>query len=202
MTKNLLQELKKKLAKEKELYNVWVSNGFSNPEPVKKVSSYLDAVNIDLKGDTHFYNELCGVPSERPIQGALKIYKSQGVFIEVTNLLIPGFNDKPEQIKQLISWVKENLGQETPLHFSRFSPNYKMQDLPPTSIEKLHLAKKLAEKAGLKYVYIGNLAEEESTKCPKCGSILVKRFGFSAKPVGLGKEGKCLKCKAETGVIV
>lgn len=191
-----------KLAKEKDLYNVWVSNGFSNPEPVKKVSSYLDAVNIDLKGNTHFYNELCGVPSEKPIKETLKIYKSQGVFIEITNLIIPGFNDKPEQIKQLVSWVKENLGQETPMHFSRFWPHYKMQHLPPTNLEKLRKAKETAEKEGLKYVYIGNTAEEESTKCPNCGSVLVKRFGFSAKPVRLDKKGKCSKCGSKTGIIV
>jgi len=190
------------LAKNKGLFNVWVSNGFSNPDPVKKVSSYLDAINIDLKGNTQFYSELCGVPSEKPIQETLKIYKSQGVFIEVTNLIIPGFNDKPEQITQLVSWVKENLGPEIPLHFSRFWPCYKMEHLSRTGIEKLYKAKEIAEKSGLKYVYIGNVAEEESTKCQKCGAILIKRAGFAVRVVGLGKEGKCSKCGAKTGIIV
>lgn len=190
------------LAKNKGLYNVWVSNGFSNPKPVKKVSPYLDAINIDLKGNTQFYNELCGVPSERPIQETLKIYKSQGVSIEVTNLIISGFNDNPEQIKQLVSWIKENLGQEIPLHFSRFWPCYRMQHLPPTDLGKLHKAKEIAEKAGLKYVYIGNVLEGESTKCPKCSAVLIKRSGFASQVVGLGKGGECRKCGAKAGIIV
>ena len=190
------------LAKKKGLYNVWVSNGFANPKPVKKACSHLDAVNIDLKGNAQFYNGLCGVPSEKPIQEALKIYKSQGVWIEITNLLIPGFNDKPEQIKQLVSWIEENLGLDIPLHFSRFYPCYKMTHLPPTDVSRLHKAKELAEKAGLKFVYIGNVTEGDNTRCPNCNTLLIKRLGFSANPIGLANGGKCKQCGAKTEIIL
>ncbi|MDD5163345.1 MAG: AmmeMemoRadiSam system radical SAM enzyme [Candidatus ainarchaeum sp.] len=191
-----------KFAKKEGLYNVWVSNGFSNPEPVKKVSSYLDAVNIDLKGNTKFYSELCGVPTEKPIQEALKIYKEQGVWIEITNLLIPGFNDKPEQIKQLVSWIKENLGYEIPLHFSRFFPTYKMAQLPETDISKLERAKKISESAGLEFVFLGNVHGKENSFCPECKSLLIERAGYSAETKGLDKKGNCAKCGYETGIVI
>jgi pyruvate formate lyase activating enzyme len=114
---------------------------------------------------------------------------------------VPGYNDKEQDFKEVAEFVA-GLDKMMPLHFTRFWPQYKMQHLPQTDASKLHKAKEIAEKAGLKYVYIGNVAEEESTKCPKCGYLLVKRFGFSAKPVGLNKEGKCSKCKAKTGIMV
>jgi pyruvate formate lyase activating enzyme len=146
-----------KLAAKEGLYNVWVSNGYINPEPAKKVAKYLDAINVDLKGDTKFYQKLCGIPSEEPMRTALKIYKKAGVWIEVTNLLIPGYNDKPEQIENLAKWVRENLGKDTPFHLSRFHPSYMMMDTPPTSVETLDKAAAIAKKVGLKWIYVGNV---------------------------------------------
>ncbi len=189
------------LAKSKGLYNVWVSNGFSNPNPVKRVSSYLDAVNIDLKGDTQFYSKLCGVPNNKPIKEALKIYKSQGVWVEATNLIVPGYNDSEKDFKEVSEFVA-SLGQLVPLHFTRFWPMHKMQHLPPTDLSRLQKAKEIALEAGLKYVYLGNVREEESTKCPECGAVLIKRSGFSAKPSGLSKAGNCKKCGFKTGIVV
>lgn len=146
-----------KLAKKEGLYNVWVSNGYTNPEPAKKISKHLDAINVDLKGDVKFYNKLCGIPNEEPVKKALKIYKKAGVHIEVTNLMIPGFNDKPEQVEKLVSWVVENLGKETPFHFSRFFPHFRMHDTPITPIETLKKAEEIAKKKGIKHVHLGNV---------------------------------------------
>ena len=182
-----------KLARKEGFYNVWVSNGFSNPEAVRQACNYLDAINVDLKGDVKFYQGLCGVPNEKPVQEALKIYKEKGVWIEVTNLLIPGFNDKPEQVKQLVSWIKDNLGIKTPLHFSAFHPMFKLSYLPSTPAEKVFQAQKIAKDAGLKYVYAGNLGLREDSNCPECSNLLVKRQGYFAELVGL-KGKKCSKC--------
>ena len=146
-----------KLAKKQGLDNVWVSNGYTSPEPAKSVSKYLDAINVDLKGDAKFYSKLCGIPDEEPVKKALKIYKKAGVHIEVTNLMIPGFNDNPEQVEGLVSWVVENLGKETPFHFSRFFPHFRMKDTPITPIESLKKAEEIAKKRGIKRVHLGNV---------------------------------------------
>ncbi len=184
-----------KLAKKQGLYNVWVSNGFINPKPAEKISKYLDAINVDLKGDIKFYQKLCGISNEDEIHEALKIYKKNKVWIEITNLIIPGYNDKPEQIEKLVLWVKENLGKETPIHFSRFYPCYKLTNVEPTSVEILEKAVKIAENLGMLYVYLGNAPEhpKESTFCPKCKKVLIKRRLFSIIENNL-KRGRCSKC--------
>ncbi len=181
-----------KLAKKHGLYNVWVSNGYINPEPAKKISKYLHAINVDMKGDIKFYQELCGIPNEEPVKKALKIYKEAGVWIEITNLIIPGYNDKDEEIKKLVDWISKNLGKKTPLHFSRFYPQFKLAHIEPTPVETLERAAEIAEKMGMKYVYIGNvyLHPKESTYCPKCGSIVIKRTGYSVEYV----KTKCDNC--------
>lgn len=146
-----------KLAKKEGLYNVWVSNGYTNPEPAKKVSKYLDAINVDVKGDVKFYSKLCGIPNEGPIKKSLKIYKKAGVHIEVTNLVIPGFNDGSEQIKKLVTWVVQKLGKETPMHFSRFFPHFRMKNVDITPIETLKNAERIAKKQGIRRVHLGNV---------------------------------------------
>ena len=146
-----------KLARKAGLYNVWVSNGYTSPEPAKTISKYLDAINVDVKGDTLFYSKLCGVPNEEPVRKALLIYNKAGVHIEVTNLMIPGFNDKPEQVDKLVSWVADKLGKDTPMHFSRFFPHFRMRDTPITPIQTLKMAEKTAKKHGIKYVHLGNV---------------------------------------------
>jgi pyruvate formate lyase activating enzyme len=184
-----------KLARKEGLYNVWVSNGYINPEPARKIAKYMDAINVDLKGDIGFYKKLCGVPSEKPMHESLKIYKKAGVCIEITNLIIPGFNDKPGQVETLAKWVKENLGKETPFHISRFYPNYKMSGVEPTPIKTLESAADTARKTGIRYVYIGNVPGEgwEDTRCPKCGTLIIKRSGLSLSSF----KDTCDKCKLE-----
>lgn len=146
-----------KLASKEGLYNAWVSNGYTSPEPARRISKHLDAINVDLKGDIRFYKKLCGISDEEPVKKALMIYKKAGVHIEVTNLMIPGFNDKPAQVERLVSWVVDNLGKETPLHFSRFFPHFRMHDTPITPIETLRKAEGIAKKKGIKHVHLGNV---------------------------------------------
>ena len=146
-----------KLARKESLYNVWVSNGYTSPEAVREVSRYMDAINVDLKGDVKFYNKLCGIANEEPVKNALLLYRKAKVHIEVTNLVIPGFNDRPEQMRRLVSWVAENLGRETPIHFSRFFPHFRMHDTPVTPLETLRKAEGIAKKDGMKHVHLGNV---------------------------------------------
>ncbi len=190
-----------KIAKKKGLYNVWVSNGYMTRECIEEITPFLDAINVDLKGDTRFYKEVCGNVEIEGVKDSISYLHEKRVHLEITNLVVPGYNDNEKDFKEVSEFVK-SLSPLVPLHFTRFLPQYKLSHLPPTGIERLHKAKQVAEEAGLKYVYVGNVLEEESTKCPKCGTVLVKRAGFAAQAIGLGKGGKCGKCGAETGIVV
>ncbi len=186
-------------AKEKGLYNVFVSNGYMGKGVVKEASKTLDAINIDLKGNGLFYNEVCGQAKKEKVLENIKAFHERGVHVEVTNLIIPGFNDNEKDFRETAEFIA-SLDKEMPLHFSRFHPQFKMDCLSPTPEEKLLKAKEIAEKTGLKFVYLGNLGKDGDTRCKKCGAILVKRSGFSAEVEGLGK-GKCVKCGAENNFI-
>jgi pyruvate formate lyase activating enzyme len=181
-----------KIAKKQGVYNVWVSNGYTSLEAIKRMSRYLDAINIDYKGDEKFYKKLCLVPDMEPIRKAMLLYKRKGVWLEITNLLVPGWNDKREQVEDMCRWIVKNLGPETPLHFSRFFPHYKMTDVPPTPSKTLDTAYETAKAAGLSYVYVGNVPGDrrESTFCPKCGALVIERLGFGAGKV----NRKCPEC--------
>ena len=124
--------------------------------------------------------------------------KASGILVEVTNLIIPTLNDKPEQIRELTRWIKANLGGETPLHFSRFFPRYKMRHLPPTSLRTLDTAREIAMSEGLNYVYIGNISSKEgqNTYCPGCKSLLIERSGYTILQNRL-KDGRCPDCETE-----
>lgn len=166
-----------KLARKYGLYNVLVTAGYINPAPWKQLLEYVDGANIDLKSiRDDFYREVCSA-TLKPIQTALVIAKESGIIVEVTNLVIPTLNDSEEEFKELTRWIKENLGSDTPLHFSGFRPEYKMDRLPPTSEQTLNRAREIARSEGLKYVYIGNALSKEgqSTYCPNCGLVLIER---------------------------
>jgi len=185
-----------KLAREKGIKNTMHSCGYINPEPLRELLKYMDAVNVDLKGFTEeFYAKIGLLAQLKPVLETLKIIKAEGVWLEITNLVIPGFNDDPAKIKEMCIWIKENLGDEVPLHFSRFMPNYKLQNLPPTPIEKLQEAYNIAKEVGLKYVYIGNVPGHsgENTYCPNCKKIIVKRIGYQILENNI-KDGKCRFC--------
>ncbi len=180
-----------KLAKNKRIKNIIVTNAFINEAPIKELYRYIDAVNIDFKAfDEEFYQEICD-GKLKPILNAIKLIKKTGAWLELTNLVIPTLNDGVEKIKQLCIWIKENLGKDTPLHFSRFFPDYMLRNLPPTKLETMNKIYEIAKDTGLNHVYIGNMiTDKESTFCPRCGTPVIKRFGFQILENKL-KKGKC-----------
>jgi pyruvate formate lyase activating enzyme len=181
-----------KVARKKGLKNVLVSNGFVNPEPLKKICKYIDAANIDLKSiSDDFYKNSCKARL-KPVLESLKILKEKKVWLELTNLIIPGLNDSETDIEKLVIWVKKNLGTDVPLHFTAFYPQYQMQNIPETTAESLTRARKIALDYGLKFVYTGNLPAKEgsSSFCPKCKKSLVRRGWFITTENNF-KEGKC-----------
>ena len=187
-----------KLARAEGVRNVLVTAGYINKEPWKRLLEVVDAANIDLKGITNdFYVRICS-GTLKPVQDALIIAKSSGILVEVTNLIIPTLNDKPEQIRKLARWVKENLGSETPLHFSGFYPQYKMRHLPRTSLKTLERAREIAISEGLEYVYIGNVRSKrgENTYCPGCRGLLIERIGYTILQNRL-KDDRCPDCGKE-----
>jgi len=187
-----------KLAKEKGVKTVLVTNGYINSEPLQELVPYIDAANIDLKGfNDEFYKKYTGT-TLNPVLDAIKIFKKAGVHIEITNLLIPSANDKPEEIRALVKWVKENTGVDTPVHFSRFFPTYKMPNTSPTPVETIEMARNIALEEGMKYVYTGNLRSEEgeATICPECGKRVIKRIGYKITCNNM-KNGKCGYCGEE-----
>ncbi|MCK4652889.1 MAG: AmmeMemoRadiSam system radical SAM enzyme [Candidatus Cloacimonetes bacterium] len=187
-----------KLAQAEGLKILWHSNGSINPEPLKELLKYTDAVTIDLKGFTEkFYRKASNAKLE-PVLTTLKAIKEEGIWLEIVNLVIPTMNDDPKDIKRMCEWIKENLGADTPLHFSRFSPAYRMTHLPSTPIKTLEKAYNTAKKVGLEYVTVGNVPGHKynSTFCPQCGKCLIKRVHFQVLDNNI-INGKCKYCGYE-----
>lgn len=185
-----------KLARSRGLKAGMHSCGYINEEPLNELLKYMDAVNVDLKSfNPEFYRKMGAMAELEPVLNTLKTIKRQGVWLEITNLIIPGQNDDPEEIKKMCVWIKDNLGDEAPLHFSRFMPSFRLQNLPPTPVEKLEEAYKIAKAAGLKYVYIGNVPGHiyENTYCPRCGKTAVHRVGYRVLENNI-VNGKCKFC--------
>jgi pyruvate formate lyase activating enzyme len=177
------------------LLNVCHSNGFINPAPLRELCGPLDAANCDLKGFTpEYYREMCGGELE-PVLESLKIIRAEGVHLELTNLVVPTKNDDPRQIREMCDWIARELGPDTPLHFSRFHPLYKLRSLVPTPVATLEKARETALAAGLRYVYVGNVPGHpaESTYCPSCKRLIIERRGFAVGAVHLEK-GACAFC--------
>ncbi len=146
-----------KLARQKGIKTVMVSNGYINQEPLKELCAYLDAANIDLKVfDDLTYRKLTGAKL-KPVLETLQILKSEYVWLEITNLLVLGFSDDPIKIQELCNWLVVNGFSDTPLHFSRFFPNYKLPESKPTPIELVNLACEIAKNSGIRRVYAGNM---------------------------------------------
>jgi len=182
-------------ARAKGVLAVVHSNGFINPEPQAELCRHLDAANIDLKGFSEkFYATVCDAELA-PVLTTLKNYRKNGVWLEITNLVIPGYNDSPAMIAEMCGWIRQNLGEQTPVHFSRFFPLYKMTAVAPTPVKTLEMARETALQAGLKYPYIGNLPGHpgNSTYCPKCRKAVIRRSGFSVLETRL-KGDRCSFC--------
>ncbi len=177
------------------LKNIIVSAGYINKKPLRELCKYTDAANIDLKSMSNdFYKSVCGIMLP-PVLDALVIAK-ENLMLEVTNLILPTLNDSDEDLKKLCKWIKENLGEDTPLHFSRFFPQYQMNDLPATPVETLQRAKEIAEAEGLRFVYIGNLQTKNggNTYCPDCKKLLIERDGYLVRQ-NIIYNGICPDCK-------
>ncbi len=169
------------LARRAGLKNVMVSSGYINPGPLDELLPLMDVVKIDLKGFSEkFYHDYTGARLE-PVKRALQELKKKGALFEVVNLVIPGLNDSAADLDALSGWVRENLGENTPLFFSRFTSNYLLSEVPQTPVETLTRARNIALKKGLKFVYVGNVPGHagENTYCPKCGRVLVRRYGYA-----------------------
>jgi pyruvate formate lyase activating enzyme len=185
-------------AREAGVRNVLVTAGYVNEKPWRDLLQHIDAANIDLKSVSDaFYRDVCSA-TLKPVQNALVVAKAMGVLVEVTNLVIPTLNDDPQETRELARWVKVNLGAETPLHFSGFTPMYRMRHLPPTSVAVLENARRIALDEGLKHVYVGNrqTKQGENTYCPECGKLLIERVGYTVLRNQLSK-GACPDCGTE-----
>ncbi|MEK7274311.1 MAG: AmmeMemoRadiSam system radical SAM enzyme [Candidatus Desantisbacteria bacterium] len=186
-----------KMIKQAGLKNVLVTNGYINEQPLLELLPYIDALNIDIKSiEDSFYQEICGGVRLNPVLNTIKLSKKNGRWVELTNLVIPTLNDSSHQINNLINWILEEIGDSIPLHFSRYSPNYKM-NLEPTPISTLERIYNQALQR-LKYVYIGNACEinMDNTCCPMCNKIVIQRKGYFVSQYNL-KGGQCVWCGAE-----
>lgn len=183
------------IAHEKDIKNVFVTNGFMTEEAITKISPFLDAANVDLKSfSDEFYKKYCGARLQ-PVLDSLKKMKEVGIWVEVTTLIIPTLNDSDEELQNIAQFI-QSLGAETPWHISRFHPQYEMTNLPPTPVSTLHKAAQFGKEAGLKYVYTGNVPGDamESTFCSHCGNILIDRYGFYINKLNLDKS-HCPRCE-------
>lgn len=186
-----------KLAHEAGLKNVFVTNGYITKEALSHISPLLDAANIDLKGfSDRFYREVVHAMLGEVLDSIIQ-YKKMGIWIEITTLVIPDWNDSDEDLRAIARFIVENLGRDTPWHVSAFYPTFKMLDKPPTSAESLRRAREIGLEAGLHYVYQGNIpGEGESTFCPQCHFVIVGRHGYTIRENN-SRDGKCPKCATE-----
>lgn len=184
-----------RLGRQAGLRNVVISAGFINPEPLAEVCAAVDAIKIDLKGyDPDFYRQVCEAELEPVLQTIQTIYRS-GVHLEIVNLVVPTLNDNLEQLRALARWLAKEISPDVPLHFSRFYPQYKLLNLPPTPVERVEQARDIALAEGVRFVYVGNVPGHpgDNTYCPACGKTIIARQGFAVQEYHL-KGGACAYC--------
>ncbi len=184
-----------RLAHEQGLLNVLVTAGYINQPPLKELCPYIDAANVDLKGITDdFYQRMSGALL-KPVQDAIVTMKQMGVWVEITNLIVPSWNDSDHDLQALCRWVADACGRDTPVHFSKFWPTHQLANLPPTPEATLNRAWDIARAEGLEFVYIGNIPGHpgNSTRCPGCGNLLIERAGYTILKNTL-LNGSCPAC--------
>lgn len=193
------------LARKEGLFNTMVTNGYMTDETIDLVVKFMDAATVDLKGhgDRDVARKLSLVPDIEPVFQAIIELKRRGVYIEITDLVIPRYGDDLEKARKLARWIVENLGPETPIHFLRFHPDYKLLDIPSTSVKVLEKHAAIAKEEGLHYVYLGNVPghELENTYCPRCGKILIRRVGFDIVEVNLRDDMSCPYCGYKVNIV-
>ncbi|PKN11434.1 MAG: AmmeMemoRadiSam system radical SAM enzyme [Deltaproteobacteria bacterium HGW-Deltaproteobacteria-4] len=184
-----------RIAHEAGLKNIFVTNGYITPEALATIAPWLDAANIDLKGfSENFYRDIVHARLSEVLDSIIE-YRKQGIWIELTTLIIPGLNDDEKELQELASFIVANLGVDTPWHVSQFYPTYKLMDRPRTPLATLRRAREIGRAAGLRYVYEGNVPGEggENTWCPSCAALLIERYGFA---IGTNRirNGVCPGC--------
>lgn len=184
-------------AREKGLKILVKTGGHGNPAVIRDICNAVDAVNIDFKAaDSDVYRRITTAEIQ-PMLDAIRLVKQSGVWLELTNLVVPGYNDSDQMVARMARWIIDNCGADTPLHMSRFFPMYRFRSIDPTPRETLLRVRKTAFNAGLRYVYLGNMGGDpaESTYCPKCWLKVIERVGFRIRNSGLDlATGKCTKC--------
>jgi pyruvate formate lyase activating enzyme len=194
-----------KLAREKGLYTVYVTNGYATPEALDAIGPYLDAWRVDIKGfSDEFYKSLSGVPRWREILDVtVRAKEKWHMHVEAVTNIIPTMNDDDVQLRGIADWIKGELGELTPWHVTRFHPQYRINHLPPTPLETIERAFRIGKEAGLKFVYAGNVPGHpgENTVCYNCGEKIIDRYGYQTNIEGL--EGtRCRYCGADLNFIV
>ncbi len=182
------------LARQQGLGNVFITNGYITPEALEKIAPYLDAANVDLKAfSDDFYREVTGAELQGVLETLLQ-YKKLGIWLEITTLIIPGRNDDEGQLKAIAHFIAHQLGTDTPWHISAFHPAYRMSGVPVTPPETVYKAREIGERAGLKFIYEGNLQDaRENTLCPGCRKPVIERERFQVNRISL-EDGRCRFC--------
>lgn len=187
-----------KLLKKEDVKTILVTNGYSTPEASKELIEVgIDAANVDIKAmNDDFYKKICGVKSVQPVLDTAKRFKENGMHVEITNLIIPGWNDKNEDIKKLCDWIVQNLGENTPTHFSAYHPDFKIPSQKRTPYETLDKAFNIARQSGLYFPYVGNIRHERgsNTYCPNCNHLLFERSGYHFTKISITEDNKCPNC--------
>ncbi|MEA2063011.1 MAG: AmmeMemoRadiSam system radical SAM enzyme, partial [Gemmatimonadota bacterium] len=168
-------------ARTRGVRSVMVSNGYIQEKPLRELCRVLDAIKVDLKSFREkYYREVCAGELQ-PVLDALEVMRQEGVWLELVYLMVPTLNDSETEIEELCAWVFDKLGPGVPVHFTRFHPQYRLKHLPSTPVSSLERALNIARRAGLQYVYLGNVPghESESTRCPACNAVVVRRVGYT-----------------------
>lgn len=187
-----------KAAKKRGLRTLFHTNGTMTQQPLFELLEVMDAVTVDLKGFNNKFYHAIATGELEPVLKTLENIKNKGKHLEIVNLIVTTLNDDMGDIKRMCAWIKENLGREVPIHFNRFFPSHKLKNLPPTPMETLEEAYKIARAEGLQYIYIGNMPghKHNSTFCPECEKRLIHRVHFGVLSNNI-KDGKCKFCKHE-----
>ena len=183
----------------KNIKSVMISNGYIQAKPMRDLCKVLDAVKVDLKAYTEeFYKKLVAGRLQ-PVMDTLVLLKDENMWTEIVYLVIPTMNDNPQELKRMCKWIVSELGADVPIHFSRFYPVYRLKNLPPTPTKTLEIAYNIAQDAGIHYAYIGNVPghDGESTYCPNCKKVVVRRIGYQVVENHVNQDGKCNNCDSK-----
>lgn len=192
-----------KIARDNDIKNIWVSNGFMSEECLNAIIPFIDAANIDLKSmDDEFYKNVCSARL-KPVLENLKIIKQAGIHLEITTLIIPTLSDGEDMLAEIADFIASELDADVPWHLSKFSPeiSWKLKNLPPTNDYLIYQGYEIGKDAGLKYIYTGNMPgdQKENTYCPKCGELAIRRFGYQIER--LDNDGRCAECDKNLDII-